>query len=160
MARLGHRGGQQRHHLPNRNAHRAIWIRSGKPVLHGALRKQPMELAEQQMRTKAKRLGVFAFFLAIGSSNATPAHAQAKAPAETKRQAKHLVTPNVSDLAKKLNLSGTVRIEILIGPDGTVKKTRVIGGNPVLAMDAETAAQKSTFMPGPTETTEVIEFKF
>ena len=98
------------------------------------------------MRTKAKPLGVFAFFLAIGSSNATPARAQAKAPAETKRQAKHLVTPNVS--------------EVLIEPDGTVKKTRVIGGNPVLAMDAEIAAQKSTFMPGPTETTEVIEFKF
>jgi outer membrane biosynthesis protein TonB len=74
--------------------------------------------------------------------------------------AKHLVTPNVSDLSKELNLPGTVRIEVLIEPDGTLKKLRVIGGNPVLVMDAETAAQKSVFIPGPAQTTEVIEFKF
>ncbi len=113
------------------------------------------------MRAKAKFSGVFAlFFFAIAFRNAAPVRAQAKPPLDAKRQAKHLVTPNVSDLAKRLNLSGTVRIEVLIGTDGTVKRTRVIGGNPVLAMDAEQAAQKSTFLPGPSETTEVIEFKF
>lgn len=60
--------------------------------------------------------------------------------------------PSVSDLARKLNLTGTVRIEITIAPDGTVNRTRVIGGHPVLAADAERAAQKCTFEPGPTET--------
>lgn len=119
-----------------------------------------MELAEQQVRAKAKLSGVFALFFAMAFRNAAPVRAQAKPPLDAKRQAKHLVTPNVSDLAKRLNLSGTVRIEVLIGTDGTVKRTRVIGGNPVLAMDAEQAAQKSTFLPGPAETTEVIEFKF
>jgi Gram-negative bacterial TonB protein C-terminal len=119
-----------------------------------------MELAEQQMRAKARFLGVFALFFAIAFRTAAPVRAQAGPPLDAKRQVKHLVTPNVSDLAKRLNLSGTVRIEVLIGTDGTVKRTRVIGGNPVLAMDAEPAAQKSTFMPGPSETTEVIEFKF
>ena len=112
------------------------------------------------MRAEAKFLGGFALFLAIGFGNVSLVRAQAKLPLEAKRQVKHLVTPNVSDLAKRLNLSGTVRIEVLIAPDGTVKRTRVIGGNPVLAMDAEQAAQKSTFMPGPAETTEVIEFRF
>jgi TonB family protein len=79
---------------------------------------------------------------------------------EEKRQVKRLVQPIVPELATKLNLRGTVKIEVTIAPDGTVKTTRIIGGHPVLASAAESAAQKSTFQPGPKETVEVIEFKF
>jgi len=88
------------------------------------------------------------------------ASAQSTSPSEAKRQAKRLLTPQYQELAKKLNLSGTVRIEVTISPDGTVKHTRVLGGHPLLAASAEEAAQKSSFEPGPKETTEVIEFKF
>jgi hypothetical protein len=49
---------------------------------------------------------------------------------------------------------------VTIGPDGTVKRSRILGGHPVLAAEAEHAADKSTFEPGPKETTEMIEFKF
>jgi TonB family protein len=79
---------------------------------------------------------------------------------EDKRPAKRLVQPIVPEFATKLNLSGTVKIEVTIAPDGTVKSTRIIGGHPVLAAAAESAAQKSTFQPGPKETVEVIEFRF
>jgi TonB family protein len=79
---------------------------------------------------------------------------------EAKRPVKRLVQPIVPELATKLNLSGTVKIEVTIGPDGAVKSTRIIGGHPVLASAAESAAQKSTFQPGPKETVEVIDFKF
>ena len=68
--------------------------------------------------------------------------------------------PLVPEFAKKLNLTGTVKIEVTIAPDGTVKRTRIMGGHPVLASEAEGAAEKSTFQPGPRETTEVLEFKF
>jgi TonB family protein len=88
------------------------------------------------------------------------ARAQSTAPNEAKRQVKRLLTPQYPELAKKLNLSGTVRIEVTIAPDGTVKRTRILGGHPLLAASAEEAAQKSTFEPGPKETTEIIEFKF
>lgn len=77
-----------------------------------------------------------------------------------KRPAKNLVQPNVSELARKLNLSGSVKIEVTIARDGTVKRTRVLGGHPLLAQDAERAALHSTFEPGPQETIETIEFKF
>ena len=87
---------------------------------------------------------------------ARPIHAQS----EEKRSVKHLVQPVYPELAKKLNLSGTVRVEVIIAPDGTVKRTRVVGGHPVLAQEAERAAQRSTFEPGPRETTETIDFKF
>jgi TonB family protein len=79
---------------------------------------------------------------------------------EEKRPAKRLVQPIIPEFATKLNLTGTVKIEVTIAPDGTVKTTRILGGHPVLASAAESAAQKSTFQPGPRETIEVIEFKF
>jgi TonB family protein len=104
-------------------------------------------------------LGALTLVVAIGAGR-LQLHAQSNSPAEAKRQVKHLVTPQFPDLAKKLNLTGTVRIEVTIGPDGIVKRTRVAGGHPVLAAEAERAAQKSTFEPGPRETMETIEFKF
>jgi TonB family protein len=82
------------------------------------------------------------------------------AQVEEKRPAKRLVQPIIPEFATKLNLTGAVKIEVTVAPDGTVKSTRIVGGHPVLAAAAESAAQKSTFQPGPRETVEVIEFKF
>ena len=79
---------------------------------------------------------------------------------EEKRPVKRMVQPVIPEFATKLNLSGAVKIEVTIAPDGTVKSTRIVGGHPVLAAAAESAAQKSTFQPGPKETVEVIEFRF
>ena len=97
------------------------------------------------------------FVMAI---NGASVRAQSNPPVEEKRQIKHLVQPVASDLAKKLNLTGTARIEVTIAPDGRVKRTRVLGGHPVLAAEAEAAAQKTMFEPGPRETIETMEFKF
>lgn len=101
-------------------------------------------------------VAAFTLVLALASGGLR-LHAQSS---ETKRQLKHMVTPQYPELAKKLNLSGTVRIEVTIGPDGIVKRSRILGGHPVLAAEAEHAADKCTFEPGPKETTETIEFKF
>jgi hypothetical protein len=47
----------------------------------------------------------------------------------------------IPELAKKGNLTGTVKIEVTIAPDGTVKRTRVMGGHPVLASEGERIAE-------------------
>ena len=106
-----------------------------------------------------KLLVAMTIVLAIAVS-ARPAGAQSNSPSEAKRPVKRLMTPQYPELAKKLNLSGSVRIEVTIAQDGTVKRTRVLGGHPLLAAAAEEAAQKSTFESGPKETIETIEFKF
>jgi TonB family protein len=108
------------------------------------------------MRATTMKWLLAAALLATNLSGSALLHAQS----EEKRAVKHLVAPVMPELAKKLNLSGTVRIEVVIAPDGTVKRSRVVGGHPVLAAEAEHAAQKSTFEPGPHETTETIDFKF
>ena len=95
-----------------------------------------------------------------GSVVAVSMRAQSEEAPGSKRRVKYLGKPVYSDLAKKLNLAGAVKIEVLVGTDGKVKRTRVVGGHPVLAAEAEKAAMQSEFEPGPKETTEVIEFKF
>jgi TonB family protein len=116
-----------------------------------ALKTTLRKLAKPPLESLALALAIGAVCGAsLGAQNAPP----------TRRPVRHLVTPVYPELARKMNLTGTARIEVIIGPDGTVHHTRVLGGHPVLAAEAEHAAEKSTFEPAPTETTEVIEFKF
>jgi TonB family protein len=109
---------------------------------------------------KLKKLPFKSLALTLVVCAASVAPTGAQSTPVTRRPVRHLVTPAYPELAKKLNLTGTARVEVTIGPDGIVKHTRVIGGHPVLAAEAERAAEKSTFEPGPAETVEVIEFKF
>jgi TonB family protein len=111
------------------------------------------------MKTRKVLLQVLGIVALFATSTACVVPVRAQAP-EERRTVKHLVQPSMPELAKKLNLSGTVRVEVTIAADGTVKRTRVVGGHPVLAVEAERAAQRSTFEPGPRETSEVIDFKF
>ena len=118
---------------------------------------------QEALTTKPKDLkklpfGTLALALALCAVSVAPLGAQSAPVA--RRPVRHLVTPVYPDLAKKMNLTGTARIEVTIGPDGVVKHTRVLGGHPVLAAEAERAAEKSTFEPAPSETVEIIEFKF
>jgi TonB family protein len=119
-----------------------------------------LAMPQKTLKSKPKIAAAVLTLLSVTAAAASRVPAQSAPSILTKRQAKHLVTPAMPELAKKLNLSGTVRIEITIGPDGTVRKSRVVGGHPLLAQEAQRAADKSTFESGPTETTETIEFKF
>jgi len=76
------------------------------------------------------------------------------------RKIKVAVKPEYSDLARRLNLSGVVRVEVQIAPDGKVKRTRMLGGHPVLGQDAQRAAMMTEFEPAAKETTQVLEFHF
>lgn len=76
------------------------------------------------------------------------------------RRAKSKVQPTYPELAKKMQISGTVKIEVVVSPNGTVKEARVVGGHPVLATAALDAAKKWRFDPAASESTGVIDFKF
>lgn len=70
------------------------------------------------------------------------------------------VTPVYPELAKKMHIHGAVRVEAIVRPNGTVKSTRVLGGNPVLVESAQDAVSKWKFEPGQSETTEVVQLAF
>jgi protein TonB len=64
------------------------------------------------------------------------------------------------ELARKMNIMGTVKVEVVVSPSGVVKDARVLGGHPLLATGALEAAKKWRFEPASVETTGVIDFKF
>lgn len=76
------------------------------------------------------------------------------------RRAKTKVQPAYPELARKMQISGTVKIEVTVAPNGTVKEARVIGGHPVLATAALDAARKWRFEPASNESSGIIDFKF
>jgi TonB family protein len=41
-----------------------------------------------------------------------------------------------------MSISGTVKIEVVVAPNGTVKDARIVGGHPVLASAALDAARE------------------
>lgn len=76
------------------------------------------------------------------------------------RKIKSEVKPAYPELAKKMNVSGAVKVEIVITPAGTVKSAKALGGHPLLIEPSVEAAKKCKFEPGSAETTQVMTFNF
>jgi TonB family protein len=89
-----------------------------------------------------------------------PAFSQDNNQEATKRKATAKVPPKYPPLARQLKLSGKVRVEVTVSPDGHVKGTRIVGGNPILAQAALDAIGMWRYEIGPKETTEVVEIDF
>ena len=70
------------------------------------------------------------------------------------------VVPTYLELARAMNVKGSVRLEVVVAPNGTAKSVRVIGGHPVLAQAAERAVQKWKWERVAHDTTEPIELRF
>lgn len=86
--------------------------------------------------------------------------AQSGSTDESKRKIKIKTAPAYPELARRMNVSGRVKIEVAIAPDGHVKSTRVIGGHPLLVQASQDAVKEWKFLPGPEDTTQIIEFDF
>jgi len=70
------------------------------------------------------------------------------------------VAPDYPELARRMNIHGVVKVEAVVRPNGTVKTTHVLGGNPVLVDAATGAVAKWRFQPAQAETTEVVQVSF
>ncbi len=79
---------------------------------------------------------------------------------ETKRKVVNRIPPSYPDLARSLDLKGSVKVDVLVAPNGKVKSLEVKGGHPVLAHAAEEAIRKWKWEPGTHETWELLEIRF
>jgi TonB family protein len=86
--------------------------------------------------------------------------AQSGSTDESKRKVKTKTAPLYPELARRMNVSGKVKIEVVITPDGHVKSTRIVGGHPLLVQACQDAVKEWKFVPAPEETTQVVEFEF
>jgi TonB family protein len=88
-----------------------------------------------------------------------PAFAQTE-QTESTRKVSSKVVPMYPQLARTMSLKGTVRLEALVLPNGTVKSVQVKGGNPLLVQSAQNAIREWKWVKAEHETTELVEFKF
>jgi TonB family protein len=95
-----------------------------------------------------------------------PVHtrAQDQAAGEVKenggRKVKTAVKPVYPDVARKMHITGTVRLEATVAPDGKVRDTRIVGGSPMLAQEASNAVKKWKYEETSKESVEIVEIVY
>src|SRR3974390_2115968 len=112
-------------------------------------------LEEDQVGTRIswgkKLLAGGALFVLVGVT----ANGQQATVEEGKRKAKNKVNPSYPELARRMNIGGKVKIEVVIAPDGHVKSAGAMGGHPVLVQPCLDAIKDWRFDVAPEETTQV-----
>ncbi len=68
--------------------------------------------------------------------------------------------PSYPELARRMGLSGVVKIELLIGADGEIRESKVIGGHPLLADAVLKALRDWKYERAKSDTKLEVEFKF
>jgi TonB family protein len=81
-------------------------------------------------------------------------------PVVAARRLERSVPPQYPAIAARLKLTGTVQVQALVKPDGTVKEVKILGGHPMLAAAVASAVMQWKFQPAPKETLEAVKFSF
>jgi TonB family protein len=79
---------------------------------------------------------------------------------ESSRKIVNRVVPAYPDLARSMQIHGTVRVLVIVDPSGKVKSSQPVGGNPVLIKSALEAIGKWKWVSAPQETKELIQLDF
>jgi TonB family protein len=113
-------------------------------------------LVKMELRLPRWGLGMLLGILSTVSIPSLKCSAQDNVP----RPVKIRVVPVYPEMARKMAISGTVKLEVVVSPNGTVKSSRVVGGHPLLVNAAVDAVKKWKFEPASSESTGTLEFKF
>jgi TonB family protein len=82
------------------------------------------------------------------------------ARAADERAVKTRVAPVYPEIAKRMRISGAVKIEATVDAEGTVKDVKTVSGNHMLAMAAEDAVRHWKFAPASGDTIVSLEVNF
>jgi TonB family protein len=86
------------------------------------------------------------------------AQGQQSSPENVRRIVRQ-TAPSYPELARRMNLGGTVKVVAVVAADGNVKSVEPVGGSPVLIKAAQDAVAKWKFAPG-AESKETVELHF
>ena len=81
-------------------------------------------------------------------------------PAQETRKVISNPVPVYPEVAKRLRLTGVVKVQVVIAPNGQIKETKIIGGHPLLVNAVEETLKSWKYAPASTETTVQLEFSF
>jgi TonB family protein len=79
---------------------------------------------------------------------------------DTGRKILKKVTAQYPSILKSKGIGGVVRLKVFIKPDGSVRDTELLGGNPILADSAQKSVLQWKFSPGSSETNMEISVVF
>jgi TonB family protein len=80
--------------------------------------------------------------------------------AQSTRKTKFSVQPEYPELARKNNIVGSARLEVVVAADGSIKDIKVLGGSPVLVQAAVDAVKKWKYETAASESIIVLKFDF
>jgi TonB family protein len=112
-----------------------------------------------RFKTFSASLAVF-LGLIVATTSVHVAKGQDAAASATARKVRTKVAPAYPALARQMNVTGKVKLEVTIAADGHVVNSRTVGGSPLLVGPATEAVKKWRYEPAPKETTEIVEFNF
>ena len=81
-------------------------------------------------------------------------------PNQEARKVTKRVPPAYPAIARQARLGGTVKLQLVVAPDGHVKGVKTLGGHPVLIVAAEEAVRHWIFAAVTKESTERVAVKF
>jgi len=82
------------------------------------------------------------------------------ASAQDSRKVVFKTAPVYPDIARRMQLTGTVKLQVVIAADGKVNDVKVTGGHPILVNAAVDAIKKWKYEPAPSETVASVQFDF
>lgn len=76
------------------------------------------------------------------------------------RKVKSRVDPVYPEIANRMGLTGTVKLQVVVAPNGTVKEAKPMGGHPILINAALEAVKKWRYETASGESSGTVEIKF
>src|SRR5450432_3936985 len=94
-------------------------------------------------------------FLAVA-----PLASQTRDPDSAERKVINRVEPEYPETLKRLYIGGVVRVEVLVGPNGSVKSTKLLGGSPILGQSTMKAIKQWKYSPAALDETLTVKLEF
>ncbi len=81
-------------------------------------------------------------------------------PAQEGRKVISNPVPVYPEVAKNFHVTGVVKVQVTIAPDGHIKSTQIIGGHPLLVDSVKETLKNWKYAPASAESTAILEFNF
>jgi len=124
-----------------------IVVRCGVFALQGSHHPSPQGKNMAKPHPYKQSLGTFCLCVLLLFC-AAPAHSQENGARRVVKKA----PVQYPSILKSKGIGGVVRLKVFVKPDGTVRDTEVIGGNPILVESAQKSVMQWKFSPGSSET--------
>jgi len=70
------------------------------------------------------------------------------------------VAPQYPNTARSMNIQGTVKADVLVAPNGSMKSVEIKGGHPLFVQSVQNALREWKWEPSAHETHEIVELRF